>query len=215
MFEVAKSTLPRYWYAYAGSVTERFGEPCEAREFFAFDEAFHFAYASKCNLLAEDLYHLKNRHSRLALRIFAIRALWNSAIREGLARHRQRIADAQEAFDSAVADPKSVVLIDSLPDMIPVLGNRLAIGTPVYSVDTWAVSIKAATITTESINYYESYPDGVAATYTLSDGRYTQSDMKTSYSNVEQFLDKDQAITRLRALMADKVHKIDEQIKNL
>lgn len=219
MFTVAKAELKTHWYAYTGHITEKLGDKpdiagSDSGGYFSTEaKAFAFADFLKLGRLETDLRILERRYTRLQLQIFGIRALWNSQIREGLAKFNQKIQEARKALEAA--DSAELVSIDSLPEFIPVTGNRISIGTPVYCIDSLAVKIKAATVVAESIRYYESHPDGYPAIYTLSDSTYVQSDMKSNYSNLEFFLDKEVAISRIRALATERAQALNEQIKNL
>lgn len=220
MFHVDKNSLPRYWYAYTGTVCEKLGE-CDgivsdtSSEFLDYEEAFRFAYHLKLRRLANDLRNLKARHSGLALQIYAIRALWNSRIREGLAKHKQRIAEAQAALAKAVRDANSAVEIEALPNQIPVLGQRLTVGQPIYVIDLEKLTLASTTVATERIAYYSMCSEGTEAHYTLSDNRYVDSTLKSNYTGLRFYLDKDEAVEVLRGLVYANLTRLQERLKAL
>ncbi len=210
MFTVDKNTQPIYWYAYFGKIEERLGEPNNDHEFASYAQAYDYAIATKQESLRRRYNEINARVSSLGRRIFALRALWNSTVRKNLAARYARLAEAKAACDTV---PTVEVIL--LPDQIPVEGERLALGTKVYKIDTWGLTFEELLVTRERISYYSWHNEG-SANYRLSEGNnYVNATLKSVYSNVEFYLDKQKATARIRTLWEQKVHKLEEQIKAL
>jgi hypothetical protein len=211
MFYVDKNTVPRYWSAYAGKVEERVGECLGNQgEFLTERAAVTYADHRMQDRLADELSQIKRRYSSVYLAVCRIRALWNSQIRDGLNRY---YAERHDATINALVPP--ITKIKSVPDQIPVLGERLAIGTTVYMVDNHDAELRVGKVTAEHIRYYDFRPAGVEAYYELDNRMSIQSTLKSSYSNQEIYLDKDEAISRIRELIQDKVRDLQQQLETL
>ena len=211
MFYVDKTTVPRYWWACPGIVEERVGESLgNEGEFLSEESAVTYADCSMSDRLNRELLNIKNRYSRMYLAICRIRALWNSQIRAGLERHYRKRSDA---VINAMFPP--VTKIKYAPDQIPMQGTRLALGTLVYMVDNYANTLRVGKIDSERIRYYDFHPEGVAAHYNLDNKMSIDSTLKSTYSNQEIYLDKEQAIARMRELLQQQAEKINKQLETL
>ncbi len=211
MFYVDKNSVPRYWIAYAGKVEERVGESLGNEGEFATErEAVAHADCRMWDRLLSELARIKRRYSSTYLAICRIRALWNSRIREGLDRY---YTERHEAAIAALVPP--ITKIERVPEQIPVLGDRLEIGTTVYMVDNYDVKLRVGKITAERISYYDFRPEGVEAYYELDNKMSINSTLKSNYSNQEIYLDKSEAVNRMRALIADNVHNLQQQLETL
>lgn len=210
MFTVPKSNLPRYWWAYAGNIEERVGEVVEGDNgyFLRKDDAIAHAQNLQTIRLHRDYLDLKHRTTPFALRILRIRSLWNSRLRENVQRYLTKLQDAEIALTST---PE--VEIQYLPDMIPVQGIRIPIGTRVYEFDSYSLQLHVATVESEHIAYYNFHPEGVAATYRLSNGRYVKSDLKSGFYNIEHYLDSVAANKRMRTAVEARIEELQEQLR--
>lgn len=207
MFTVSKYDIPRYWWAYAGNVEERAGECPEGPNYFdRQQDAIEHAANLQTLRLNSDYIDLKNRASPIVLAILRIRSLWNSRLRANLATYFA----ALKAAEIAVANIPPVE-VEYLPDDIPVLGDRLPIGTRVYEFDSYSLRLTVSTVESESIAYYSFHPEGVAATYRLSNGRSVKSDLQSGFSNIEHYLDGDTA----KEIMQDSVTARIEELQEL
>ncbi len=70
-----------------------------------------------------------------------------------------------------------------------------------------------ATVESEHIDYYDFHPEGVAARYQLSNGRYVKSDLKSGFSNIEHYLDSAAANKRMRAAVEARIEELQEQLR--
>lgn len=211
MFYVDKNTVPRYWWACAGLVEERVGESLgNDGEYSSEKSAIAYAERNMADRMNRELRLVQSRYSWVYLAICRIRALWNSRIRDGLDRY---YTERHEAAINALVLP--ITKIKSVPDQIPVLGDRIPLGTTVYMVDNYDVKLRVGKIISERISYYEFHPEGVAAYYSLDNKMSIDSTLKSTYSNQEIYLDKEQAANRMRALIADKVHALQQQLETL
>lgn len=211
MFTVPKTEVATHWWAYAGHVQEQTGT-CPSGEYYFTEREAAESYAKQ--LQSEKLIRrynqIERRASAYVMSVYRIRSLWNKTIRSSLQAHEQELA---ESFKLMQNPPEIKVTL--LPDLIPVRGARIALGTPVYEVDTYALTMRKAYVEKEMINYYEFSSEGTTARYLLSNGRGINSDLNSGFSNVEQFLDRDQAVVRLRALLQTKIAQLDEELKTL
>lgn len=211
MFYVDKTTVSRYWFAYAGHIEERVGMACgNEGEYDSEQTAYAYAERNLHDRLNYNLRHIRNRYSSIALAVYRIKALWNSKIREGLSRYEQELI---EAASNVVVPPE--IQVKRAPDQIPVLGTRLPIGTTVYIVDSHDARLHVGKVVAEYISYYDFRPEGVAAYYALDNKMSVESTLKSNYSNHEIYLDRDKATSRLRELMTIKAKQINEQLKSL
>jgi len=210
MFTVPKSELPTYWWAYAGNIEERVGEIVEGDSSYFLRKADAIAHAQNLQTirLHRDYLELKHRTTPFALRILRIRSLWNSRLRENVQRYLTKLQDAEIALTST---PE--VKVQYLPDMIPVQGERLALGTRVYEFDSYSLRLIASTVEKEVISYYDFHKEGVPATYRLSNGRYVKSDLSSGFSNIEYYLDAEEANTRMRAAVEARIEELQEQLR--
>ena len=210
MFTVPKSELPTYWWAYAGHIEERIGEIVEGDNSYFLRKADAIAHAQNLQTirLHRDYLELKHRTTPLALRILRIRSLWNSRVRANVQRYLTKLQDAEYTLTSTPD-----VEIQYLPDMIPVQGIRIPLGTRVYEFDSYSLKLHVATVESERIAYYDFHPEGVAATYRLSNGRYVKSDLSSGFSNIEHYLDSDVANTRMRAAVEARIEELQEQLR--
>lgn len=209
MFVVNKASLPKYWVAYSNRVEERIGECLHdfGTEFKTYEEAYSHAKLSKTAILERDYSYLKNAITKFELTIYGIRALWNKNIKALLENYYKDLAEAKAAFDNP---PEPHVVL--LPQMIPVEGTRLHIGTKVYTVDTYNLSFSEGEVTEEIIQYYSFHPDGVPATYKLSDGtEYVKSNLNSGVSNIEFYLQKQEAIDTLDRLLQLRIRELEDQ----
>ena len=156
MFTVPKTEIATHWWAYSGVVEERTGECPDAENYFVdFAYAASAAFEMKREQLQRELARIELRASAYVLSVYRIRSLWNSKVRESLKRYEQELAKAKHAASNI---PQ--VKVNSLPDEIPVLGQRLALGTTVYEVDSYALTLRIAEIVEERIDYYTFHPEG-------------------------------------------------------
>jgi hypothetical protein len=207
MFTVSKYDIPRYWWAYAGNVEERAGECPEGPNYFdRQQDAIEHAANLQTLRLNSDYINLKNRATPLMLALLRIRSLWNSKLRANLATYFA----ALKAAEIAVANIPPVE-IEYMPDDIPVLGDRLPIGTRVYEFDSYSLQLTVSTVESENIAYYSFHPEGVAATYELSNGRSVKSDLQSGYSNVTYYLNGSIA----KGVMQDAVTARIEELQEL
>lgn len=211
MFYVDKNTVPRYWIAYAGKVEERVGESLgNEGEFGTKAEAVAYADLRMQERLHSELARINRRYSRVYLAVCHIRALWNSRISAGLDRYcRER----REAAIQALVPP--ITTVKHVPEQLPVLGDRLAIGTVVYIVDNYDVKLRVGKIVAERISYYDFRPEGTEAYYELDNKMSIHSTLKSSYSNQEIYLDKIEAVSRMRILLQEKVEALNKQLETL
>ncbi len=211
MFYVDKNSVPRYWIAYAGKVEERVGKCLGNEGEFATErEAVAHADHRMQERLNSELDRIKRRYSSTYLAICRIRARWNSRIRAGLDRY---YAERAEVAADALVPP--ITKIERVPEQIPVLGDRLEIGTTVYLIDTYDVKLRVGKITAERISYYDFRPEGVEAYYELDNKMSINSTLKTTYSNQEVYLDKSEAVNRMRTLLQKKVDALNNQLETL
>lgn len=210
MFTVPKSELPTYWWAYAGNIEERVGEIVEGDNsyFLRKEDAIAHAQNLQTIRLHRDYLELKHRTTPFALRILRIRSLWNSRLRENVQRYLTKLQDAEIALTST---PE--VAIKYLPENIPVQGERIALGTRVYEFDSYSLQLVASTVEKEVIAYYDFHPEGVPATYRLSNGRYVKSDLSSGFYNIEHYLDAEKANTRMRAAVEARIEELQEQLR--
>ncbi len=210
MFMVDKNTLPRYWYAGVTYIEERIGEPLgNEGEFDAQAHAMKYAAAQTNHRRLKEYNTLADRYSRLQICIFTLRALWNDKVRAGLARHRDKVAAAQQQLQAA---PN--IEVRTLPDQIPVRGDRLAIGSTVYMVDSYNLTLRESKVQSETVYYYSFHPEGVAAYYALDHGS-VKSTLESGFSNIEFYLDRDMAVARVHGLWAARIAEIETQMKAL
>jgi hypothetical protein len=211
MFYVDKKEITTHWWACAGHVEEQTGKGYpENNDFDDFENAHSFAYLQKLKQLESRYQLLKNRYSSIELFIYSIRAIWNPKIREGLERYNQKLQEAKKAAEGWIE-----VQVTELPQKIPVLGDRIALGTRVYTVYTDTLTLYEDIVISENIQYYSFHPNGVVATYTLAKRGYVESMLKSGYSNVETYLDKEEAKARLLDLIMQKQAELEEQLKSL
>ena len=210
MFTVPKSELPTYWWVYAGHIEERVGEIVEGDNSYFLRKADAIAHAEnlKTIRLHRDYLELKHRTTPFALRILRIRSLWNSRLRANVQSY---IAKLHEAEVMLTATPE--VEIAYLPDSIPVQGIRIPIGTRVYEFDSYSLQLHVATVESEHIHYYDFHPEGVAASYRPSNGRYVKSDLKSGFSNIEYYLGSAAANKRMRAAVEARIEELQEQLR--
>jgi len=211
MFTVAKQDISTHWLVWVGIVEERIGyrpdtDDCVTDR----AEAEHRAKALKKQHLLEMLDYQKGRVSGLELLIYRIRSLWNPVLRQSLRKHFDKVEQARIAAEST---PE--ITVRSLPDMIPVKGAWLPIGTTVYEVDTYALTLQESKVVSEAIHYYSFTADGGQAVYTLENGRWLYSTFNSGFSNIRHFLDREQAVECLRAVLEAKLAELQEQIKTL
>ena len=210
MFMVDKNTLPRYWYAGVTYIEERIGEPLgNEGEFDTQDQAMKYAASQTNHRRLKEYNTLADRYSRLQIRIFALRALWNDKVRAGLARHRDKVAAAQQQL---LASPH--IEVRTLPDQIPVKGTRLEIGSTVYVIDSYSLTFQASEVQSETVYYYSFHPEGVAAYYALDHGS-VKSTLESGFSNLEFYIDRDTAVARIHALWRARIAEIETQMKTL
>jgi hypothetical protein len=209
MFTVSKYDIPRHWWAYTGNVEERIGNCPEASSYFSCQQdAIQHAANLQALKLNRDYISLKNRATPIALAILHIRSLWNSRLRKNLASY---FASLKAAEIAVVNIPP--VAIEYLPDDIPVLGTRLPIGTCVYEFDSYSLNLHVSTIKSERIAYYTFHPEGVAATYELSNGRSIKSDLQSGFSNIEHYLDGKQARRRMQEAIAARIEELQKLLR--
>lgn len=210
MFTVDKTTLPRFWYAGGNKVQEQVGTPLNDYEFADKTEAYIYAYNQKSEHLRREYQLLANRFSRTVVAIYKLRSLWNPRIAEGLKSWKDKVAQAKQAY---VIGPKIEVVY--LPNQIPVEGDRLAIGTQIYQIDSWNPKIQAYTIDREEISYYPYTEKGVVYYYFNGGNAYVKGDLVSGYSNVEFFLDREKAVARIRSLIDARIQEMNEMLKTL
>lgn len=211
MFYVDKTTVPRYWWACAGIVEERVGQSCgNVGEYSSEESALAYADRNMADRMNRELRLVQSRYHPVYLAICRIRALWNSRIRDGLDRY---YAERHEAATNALVPP--LTKIKYVPDQIPVLGDRLTLGTTVYMVDNYDATLRVGKIIAERISYYDFHPEGVVAYYQLDNNMGIKSTLESSYSNQEIYLDKEKASARMRELVADKVNTLNKQLEML
>ena len=209
MFTVSKYDIPRYWWAYAGNIEERVGVCPEGDSYFdRKQDAIEHAMNLKTIRLHRDYIALKNRATPIVLAILHIRSLWNSKLRANLATYFA----ALKAAEIAIANIPPVE-IEYLPDDIPVLGDRLPIGMRVYEFDSYSLQLTVSTIESESIAYYNFHPEGVAATYRLSNGRYVKSDLSSSFYNIKYYLEGEQANLDMRDAVTARIEELQELLR--
>lgn len=210
MFTVPKSELPTYWWAYAGHIEERVGEIVEGDNSYFLRKADAIAHAEnlKTIRLHRDYIDLKNRITPLALRILRIRSLWNSRLRANVQSYITKLQEAERALSTIPP-----VEIAYLPDSIPVTGDRIAIGTRVYEFDSYSLQLHVSTVESERISYYDFHPEGVAASYRLSNGRYVKSTLESGFSNIEHYLDAEEANYRMREAVNSRIEELQEQLR--
>lgn len=206
MFTVDKSELSTYWWACAGVVEERLGEYVEDKFYFkTLLQADQFARREAVKRNNEAYTNLLSRAGKAKLFVYKIRAIWDRGIKNALARYDESLEKAKEL---ALSSP--TVKVKYLPNQIPVLGQRIAIGANVYEVDTFSLQVEATVVTEENIYYYDFRPEGVTANYRLSNGRCMASDLRSKFSNIEFYLDKDQAYARLKGLVNARMQELQK-----
>ena len=131
-------------------------------------------------------------------------------MRQGLRKHFDKVEQARIAAEST-----PVIKVRSLPDMIPVKGTRIPIGTTVYEVDTYGLTLQESKVVSEAIHYYGFSADGGKAVYTLENGRWLYSTLNSGFSNIRHFLDREQAVECLRPVLDAKLAELQEQSKTL
>jgi hypothetical protein len=209
MFTVSKYDIPRYWWAYAGNVEERAGDCPEGPNYFdRQQDAIEHAANLQTLRLNSDYIDLKNRATPLMLALLRIRSLWNSKLRANLATYFAALKAAEIALDRY-----PVLSFEYMPDDIPVLGDRLPIGTRVYEFDSYSLRLTVSTVKSEIIAYYSFHPEGVAATYELSNGRSVKSDLQSGFSNIEYYLDGEQANRRMRDAVTARIEELQELLR--
>lgn len=210
MFTVSKFDLPRYWWAYAGNIEERVGEIVEGDSsyFLRKQDAIHHAENLKTIRLRRDYLGLKNRVTAVVLMILRIRSLWNSTLRANVQSYLEKLHAAEQALTST---PE--VEIAYLPDSIPVQGDRIALGTRVYEFDSHSLQLHVSTVESEHISYYEFHPEGVAASYRLSNGRHVKSTLESDFYNVKYYLDSYEADTQMRDAVNSRIEELQEQLR--
>ena len=214
MFTVQKIDLPRYWYAYTGNVEERIGSVDDS-----WDEEHNFLSQLQAECAASNwLYiqavehrnRLENTNRALSTRALRVRALWDRKVRDSLKRFDKNLQDARHRVYNL--EPVKVRL---LPYDIPVEGTRLAVGTEVYEIDSYAMTIRSSKVVSERIAYYTHKPEGTPAYYTLENGRGVRSDLKSGFSNVEHYTDRGAAVQRIRELWTQRIQELEDQLKSL
>ena len=209
MFTVSKYDIPRYWWAYAGNVEERAGDCPEGPNYFdRQQDAIEHAANLQTLRLNSDYINLKNRATPLMLALLRVRSLWNSKLRANLATYFA----ALKAAEIAVANIPPVD-IEYMPDDIPVLGDRLPIGTRVYEFDSYSLQLTVSTVESENIAYYSFHPEGVAATYELSNGRSVKSDLSSSFYNIKYYLEGEQANLDLQDAVTARIEELQELLR--
>jgi hypothetical protein len=209
MFTVSKYDIPRYWWAYAGNVEERAGDCPEGPNYFdRQQDAIEHAANLQTLRLNSDYINLKNRATPLMLALLRVRSLWNSKLRANLATYFA----ALKAAEIAVANIPPVE-IEYMPDDIPVLGDRLPIGTRVYEFDSYSLQLTVSTVESENIAYYSFHPEGVAATYELSNGRSIKSDLSSSFYNIKYYLEGEQANLDLHDAATSRIEELQELLR--
>ncbi len=209
MFTVSKYDIPRYWWAYAGNVEERAGDCPEGDSYFdRQQDAIEHAANLQTLRLNSDYIDLKNRATPIVLTILRIRSLWNSKLRANLASYFASL----KAAEIAVANIPPVE-VEYLPDDIPVLGDRLPIGTRVYEFDSYSLQLNASTVKSEIIAYYSFHPEGVAATYELSNGRSVKSDLSSSFYNIKYYLEGEQANRDMQDAVTARIEELQELLR--
>lgn len=210
MFTVSKFDIPGYWWAYAGHVEERVGEFLEGSGNYFLRKQDAIAHAENLETLrlVREYFELKNRITPLALRILRIRSLWNSRLRESVQSYIAKLQEAERALSTV-----PTVEIHYLPDSIPVQGERIPLGTRVYEFDSYSLQLHVATVESEHIAYYDFHSEGVAASYRLSNGRSVKSDLSSGFSNIEHYLDAEEANTRMREAVNSRIEELQEQLR--
>lgn len=210
MFTVDKATLPRHWCAYTGNVREELGASCNNEGDFN-DETAAIAYAKQAlqERLKQD-YDRVNCYSRFVLTVYAFRALWNSKLKAALARHYKKVSEARKNM----LNPP-LVKIDYLPANIPVLGNRLDIGTKIFCIDSYSLTFEEMTVIEENIAYYRHKAEGHTASYRVGPSTYVKSDLSSGYSNKEYYIDKEIATARIKTLLQGKIETLGNRLKDL
>jgi hypothetical protein len=208
MFYVDKTTLSRYWRAYAGRVAESI-EPRfnSEREFDSLESAKQYAAKLAYEKLSED-YHRLDKVSIARLINFKVRSLWNQKARETLKKYRARMRELERAMLQPIP-----VKVELLPDQIMVEGERLEIGSKFYEVNTTTGKLQTYTITKEHINYYSGDLEGDVL-YSTDHGR-TISELKSPYSNVLVFRDIDEAKEEAKKALLRVIDRAMEDIKKL
>lgn len=211
MFTVAKQNISTHWWVCGGIIEERVGYRPETDDYVSDRaEAEQRAQTLKKQRLLETLEYQKSRVSGLELLIYRIRSLWNPALRQSLCKHFEKVEQARIAADST---PEITVRL--LPDTIPVKGTRIPIGTTVYEVDTYALTLCESKVMSEAIHYYNFSTDGGYAVYTLENGRWLYATLSSGFSNIRHFLDREQAVECLRPVLEAKLAELQERIKTL
>lgn len=208
MFTVPKSELPTYWWACNGHVEERVGEMPDEGYYDNYSDAYVVALKGKRDSLERDLKYLQQANAEFAMKIYRIRAWWNPRIRKAIKRIDAKLKEAETAYHSSIS-----VVVKRVPDSIPVLGDRIAIGTRVYEFDSFSLKLHVATVESEHIRYYDFHPEGVPAIYRLSNGRSVKSDLSSGFSNIEHYLDSDAANTRMCAAVEARIEELQEQLR--
>lgn len=209
MFTVSKTDIPTHWWAYTGNIEERAGDRPEGDSYFnRQQDAIEHATNLQTIKRHRDYVSLKNRATPIVLAILRIRSLWNSKIRANLASYYASLKATEIELDN---NPE--ITIKYLPDDIPVLGDRLPIGTRVYEFDSYSLNLHVATVESEIIAYYNFHPEGVAATYRLSNGRSVKSDLQSGFSNIEHYLDSEQANRRMREAVTARIEELQELLR--
>ena len=214
MFTVQKIDLPRYWYAYTGNVEERIGSVDDS---WNEDHNFKTQAAAECAAsnwvyiqAVEHRNRLERTNRRLSTRALRVRAIWDRRVRESLKQFDRNLEEARKRADSH--EPVKVRL---LPYDIPVEGTRLAIGTEVYEIDSYAMTFTSSKVVSERIAYYPHKPEGTPAYYALENGRSVKSDLKSGFSNVEHYTDRAAAVQRIRTLWTQRIQELENQLKSL
>ena len=211
MFTVAKQDIPTHWWVCGGLIEERFGDRPDNEDYVSTRaEAEQRAQVLQKQWLLKTLEYEKGRVRGLALLIYRIRSLWNPVLRQSLRKHFDKVEQARIAAEST---PE--IIVRSLPDMIPVKGTRIPIGTTVYEVDTYALTLRESKVVSETIHYYGFSADGGKAVYTLENGRWLYSTLNSGFSNIRHFLDHEQAVECLRPVLDAKLAELQEQSKTL
>jgi len=213
VFTVEKNTLPTYWWACAGHITEHVGDKPNGDNYYhTRNEAYRAAFQLQRSRFRREYDQLVAQGKGIGVRILRIRAWWNSHIAKLVQDYDAKVANAKYL----AGYPGSLeidVTTEYVPDTIPVKGERIAIGTRVYDFDNHSLILTVAQVTEEHIDYYAFRPEGVAATYRLSNGRYIKSDLESGFCNSEQYLDKDAANTRMREAVSARIAELQEQLK--
>jgi hypothetical protein len=68
-------------------------------------------------------------------------------------------------------------------------------------------------VESENIAYYSFHPEGVAATYELSNGRSVKSDLQSGFSNIEHYLDGEIANRRMRDAVTARIEELQELLR--